>query len=127
MALLEEGSQRLLAFVAKARTAGPQPPGKKKPLRGKTTTMAQSGRRDRRIQQQKTSSANRAVRAFQQQGYTVVPINPHEVEVEGLKAYGSVMGRGRARIDMASFYLPPESRTSGDRRGRAEKVFPKCG
>ena len=27
---------------------------------------------------------NRAVRAFQQQGYTVVPINPHETEVEGL-------------------------------------------
>ena len=50
---------------------------------------------------------NRAVRAFQQQGYTVVPINPHEVEVEGLKAYGSVMDVPGA-IDMASFYLPPE-------------------
>jgi predicted CoA-binding protein len=50
---------------------------------------------------------NRAVRAFQQQGYTVVPINPHEVEVEGLKAYSSVMDVPGA-IDMASFYLPPE-------------------
>jgi uncharacterized protein len=30
---------------------------------------------------------NRAVRAFTQQGYTVVPINPHEREIEGLKAY----------------------------------------
>jgi len=30
---------------------------------------------------------NRAVRAYQGQGYTVVPINPHETEVEGLKAY----------------------------------------
>jgi len=50
---------------------------------------------------------NRAVRAFQQQGYTVVPINPHEQEVEGLKAYGSVMDVP-GPIDMASFYLPPE-------------------
>ena len=30
---------------------------------------------------------NRAVRAFARQGYTVVPINPHETQVEGLKAY----------------------------------------
>jgi predicted CoA-binding protein len=50
---------------------------------------------------------NRAVRAFRQQGYTVVPINPHETEVEGLKAYGSVMDVP-GTIDMASFYLPPE-------------------
>ena len=50
---------------------------------------------------------NRAVRAFQHQGYTVVPINPHEAEVEGLKSYGSVLDVPGA-IDMASFYLPPE-------------------
>jgi predicted CoA-binding protein len=50
---------------------------------------------------------NRAVRAFQHQGYTVVPINPHETEVEGLKAYRSVMDVP-GTIDMASFYLPPE-------------------
>jgi predicted CoA-binding protein len=50
---------------------------------------------------------NRAVRAFQQQGYTVVPINPHEAAVEGLKAYASVLDVPGA-IDMASFYLPPE-------------------
>ena len=50
---------------------------------------------------------NRAVRAFQQQGYTVVPINPHEADVEGLKAYASVLDVPGA-IDMASFYLPPE-------------------
>jgi predicted CoA-binding protein len=50
---------------------------------------------------------NRAVRAFRQQGYTVVPINPREAEVEGLKAYGSVMDVPDA-IDMASFYVPPE-------------------
>ena len=50
---------------------------------------------------------NRAVRAFQQQGYTVVPINPHDAEVEGLKAYASVLDVP-GTIDMASFYVPPD-------------------
>jgi|SRR5947209_8294261 len=50
---------------------------------------------------------NRAVRAFQQQGYTVVPINPHETEVEGLKAYASVLDVP-GLVDMASLYVPPE-------------------
>ena len=50
---------------------------------------------------------NRAVRAFQRQGYTVVPINPHEAEVEGLKAYASVLDVP-GTIDMASIYVPPE-------------------
>jgi predicted CoA-binding protein len=50
---------------------------------------------------------NRAVRAFLHQGYTVVPINPNEAEVEGLTTYGSVMDVPGA-IDMASFYVPPE-------------------
>src|SRR3979409_1892746 len=50
---------------------------------------------------------NRAVRAFQLQGYTVVPINPHEAEVEGLKAYASVLDVP-GTIDMASIYVPPE-------------------
>ena len=50
---------------------------------------------------------NRAVRAFQRQGYTVVPINPHEAEVEGLKTYASVLDVP-GTIDMASIYVPPE-------------------
>ena len=50
---------------------------------------------------------NRAVRAFQQQGYTVVPINPHEAEIEGLKTYASVLDVP-GTIDMASIYVPPE-------------------
>ena len=50
---------------------------------------------------------NRAVRAFRQQGYRVVPINPHEAEVEGLKAYASVLDVP-GPIDMASVYVPPE-------------------
>ena len=49
---------------------------------------------------------NRAVRAFRQQGYTVIPINPHEREVEGLRAYASVLDVP-GPIDMASFYVPP--------------------
>ena len=50
---------------------------------------------------------NRAVRAFQQQGYTVIPINPHETSVEGLKAYSSVL-EVPGPVDMASFYVPPD-------------------
>ncbi len=50
---------------------------------------------------------NRAVRAFRQQGYTVVPMNPHEAEVEGLKAYASVLDVP-GPVDMASLYVPPE-------------------
>ncbi len=50
---------------------------------------------------------NRAVRAYQQQGYTVVPINPHETQVEGLPAYASVLDVP-GPVDMASFYVPPD-------------------
>jgi uncharacterized protein len=50
---------------------------------------------------------NRAVRAYRDQGYTVVPINPHESEIEGLKAYASVLDVP-GFIDMASFYVRPE-------------------
>ena len=49
---------------------------------------------------------NKAVRGFQQQGYTVVPINSHEAEVEGIPAYRSVLDAPH-RIDMATIYLPP--------------------
>ena len=50
---------------------------------------------------------NRAIHAFRRQGYTVVPINPHEATIEGLKAYPSVLDVPGA-IDMASFYVPAE-------------------
>ncbi len=50
---------------------------------------------------------NRAVRAFVRQGFQVVPINPHEDRIEGLKAYRSVLDVP-GPIDMASFYVPPE-------------------
>ena len=50
---------------------------------------------------------NRAVRAFQRQGYTVFPINPNEPQVEGLKTFRSVLDVP-GPIDMATFYVPPE-------------------
>src|SRR5258708_32061292 len=49
---------------------------------------------------------NRALRAYRDQGYTVVPVNPHEAEVEGLKAYASVLDVP-GPVDMASLYVPP--------------------
>jgi hypothetical protein len=55
----------------------------------------------------RTKFGNRAVRAFRQHGDTVVPINLHEKEIEGLKAYRSVLNVP-GTIDMASFYVPPE-------------------
>ena len=50
---------------------------------------------------------NKAVRAFMHQGNTVVAINPHEAEVEGVKSYRSVLDVPHA-IDMATFYVPPD-------------------
>jgi hypothetical protein len=50
---------------------------------------------------------NRAVRAFRRQGYTVIPVNPHELQIEGLKTYASVLDVPDA-IDMATFYVPPD-------------------
>ena len=51
---------------------------------------------------------NKALRAFQQQGYTVFPVNTHETEVEGLRAYPSVLDIP-VPLDMATIYVPPAS------------------
>ncbi|MFN8064057.1 MAG: CoA-binding protein [Vicinamibacterales bacterium] len=50
---------------------------------------------------------NRAVRAFLTQGYTVIPVNPNEPEVEGLRTVASVADIA-GPVDMATFYVPPE-------------------
>jgi uncharacterized protein len=50
---------------------------------------------------------NKALRAFERQGYTVIPINPHETQVEGHRTYGSVLDVPGA-IDMATVYVQPE-------------------
>ena len=56
--------------------------------------------------QNRRKFGNRALRAYRAQGYTVVPINPHEVEIEGLKSYKSILDVP-GPVDMASFYVPP--------------------
>jgi predicted CoA-binding protein len=49
---------------------------------------------------------NKALRAFAQRGYTVIPINPSESEVEGHRAYQSVLDVPGA-IDLATLYVAP--------------------
>ena len=48
---------------------------------------------------------NKALRAFANKGYTVYPINRTEAEVEGHKAYASVLDVP-GPIDMATIYVP---------------------
>jgi predicted CoA-binding protein len=50
---------------------------------------------------------NRAVRAFLRQGFTVLPVNPHETTIEGQRVYRSVLDFPDG-IDMATFYVPAE-------------------
>lgn len=47
---------------------------------------------------------NKALRAFEKQGYTVIPINPHEAEIEGHKTYPTVLDYP-GPIDMATMYV----------------------
>src|SRR5436305_4729068 len=49
---------------------------------------------------------NKAVRAFLQQGFTVYPVNPHESQIEGLRAFKSISDLPE-RPGMISIYLPP--------------------
>lgn len=50
---------------------------------------------------------NKALRAFQAEGYTVVPVNPNEAQVEGIATYKSVRDVPH-QIDMATVYVPPD-------------------
>jgi predicted CoA-binding protein len=50
---------------------------------------------------------NKALRAFLAEGYRVLPINPNEPEVEGLKTYASVLDVP-GPIDMATVYVQPD-------------------
>ena len=49
---------------------------------------------------------NKALRAFRHAGYTVVPINPHLTEVEGERAYPTVLDYP-GTFDEATLYVPP--------------------
>ena len=50
---------------------------------------------------------NKAVRAYQRQGWTVYPVHPNLAEIEGSKAYASLR-EVPAPIDRVALYLPPE-------------------
>ena len=56
---------------------------------------------------QREKFGNKALRAFRDAGHTVVPINPHASEVEGIKAYRSVLDVP-GTIDMATVYVQPD-------------------
>ena len=51
---------------------------------------------------------NKALRAFEKQGYNVIPVNTHEAEIEGHRVYRSVLDIP-GPIDMATVYVPPAS------------------
>jgi len=48
---------------------------------------------------------NKALRAFEKQGFRVIPINPNEAEVEGHRTFASVLDVPDP-IDMATVYVP---------------------
>jgi uncharacterized protein len=50
---------------------------------------------------------NKSLRAYQQQGYAVYPINPHETEIEGARVYKSV-SEVPVRPNIVTIYLPPK-------------------
>jgi hypothetical protein len=50
---------------------------------------------------------NKSVRAHQQKGYTVYPVNPKGGEIEGLQAYRSLAEVPDGKLDRISLYLPP--------------------
>lgn len=50
---------------------------------------------------------NKALRAFHAEGHEVIPVNPNEAEVEGMRSYASVLDVPGA-IDMATVYVQPE-------------------
>jgi uncharacterized protein len=49
---------------------------------------------------------NRAVRAYQAQGWTVYPINPKETTIEGLPVFRSI-AEISGPLDRVSLYVPP--------------------
>ena len=51
---------------------------------------------------------NKALRAFARCGYTVIPINPTETEVEGYRTYKSVLDVP-GPIDLATIYVRPRT------------------
>ena len=50
---------------------------------------------------------NKAFRAFRDKGFTVIPVNPNEPEVEGTKTVASVLDIP-GEVDMVTVYVPPD-------------------
>ena len=50
---------------------------------------------------------NKALRAFQAEGYRVLPINPNERDVEGIATFASVLDVP-GEIDLATVYVQPD-------------------
>ncbi len=50
--------------------------------------------------------SNKALRAFMAEGYTVIPVNPNHIEVEGFKSYPSVFNIP-CQIDIVTVYVQP--------------------
>lgn len=50
---------------------------------------------------------NKAVRAYLRQGHEVLPVNPNEETVEGLRCYATI-AEVPGPIDRATIYVPPQ-------------------
>src|SRR5258706_11005073 len=50
---------------------------------------------------------NKCVRAYARRGWTIYPVHPKEISVEGLPAYKSILDVPAAALDRVSIYLPP--------------------
>ena len=50
---------------------------------------------------------NKSIRAHQQQGFTVYPVNPKGGVIEGLTVYKSLAEVPAGKLDRISVYLPP--------------------
>ncbi|MFM8316264.1 MAG: CoA-binding protein [Deltaproteobacteria bacterium] len=57
--------------------------------------------------QDRNKFGNKAVRVFADKGFKVYPIHPKLSEIEGHKAYASILQVPEKELDMVSFYLPP--------------------
>ncbi len=49
---------------------------------------------------------NKAVRGYVAEGYRVIPVNPHETEIEGLRVYPSIVDIPDD-VDVVSLYVTP--------------------
>src|SRR5262249_51533665 len=82
------------------RPASPSPSSMRPSTIGGMKTVAVIGASSNR-----RKFGTKALRAFEHRGYHVIPITPHEAEVEGHKAYSSVLDVP-GPIDMATVYVP---------------------